>query len=581
MKIVYLLAAAVSALLVSVESGRAQPKNDQVEAAIRAEYAYKPRKALRSASALSVSERRELMEWLRGAAGKGHVPVAHSDPRELKLLDLLHKAAGRPPASKLLSVLGGVRAISAKLDACAQFLKEHDTNGLFMDVGVTGDKLTAATLQSTFMAGKPQNVRNFGTVLIVLDSDGKEVTDAAGLSNKGETTLLIDAPPAQGVTNEDKPPIAAAVFTTFMTDGTPCRTRLAAQVFPPPTSIEVTAPNNPQNRNTVLCLNRSAPAPPAFPLPCDFGPFPQAGIDGGKATVVVPMAGTIMMPYPIAPQKDGTIAQLQVTAINTQDGTPCKDEDVDKAKEVLAQTTVTADKKGLTWSILGDKALTFGKSCYQPHSGLAFNMTWAVSVTRPNGKTATIAAVISNILTQGSANTLIVRNVDLQWGCVPAGTRITLFDGERRPIETLTPGDLVLGADGKPWQVINLLHGGDSELTVVTAEDGTVARMTADHPVITGRADPYRPRWVMASKLSAGMPLVTAEGDSKVAAVERRPYDGKVYNLVLRPQGDDRTPAHGATFYADGLLVGDQTMQGLPAPGPAPAVAGTSRSRTN
>jgi hypothetical protein len=196
-------------------------------------------------------------------------------------------------------------------------------------------------------------------------------------------------------------------------------------------------------------------------------------------------------------------------------------------------------------------------------------MYWTVKVTKPGGKPATVTAIVSNVLQQGSANTLIVNNVDLQWGCVPAGTLVTLMDGSRKAIEAMTREDLVLGADGRPWQVFNLLAGDDAELIVVTAEDGTVARMTPEHPVIIGEDDRARPRWVTASKLAAGMPLVTVKGESKAAAVERRAYGGTVYNMVLRPQGSNHTPAQGGGFYADGLLVGDQTMQGLPQPAPA------------
>jgi hypothetical protein len=563
MKLFSLLFAAMAALFVPLGPVAAADasNDDAIETAINAAFAFQP-----PHSALAANERRELADWIQEAVGQGLVPVDLSDPRQLRMVDLMQKAARRPPISQILPLLGDTRAVREKLMSCEAFLKEHQANGLFMDVGsINGDKLTAATLQATFLAGKPQDVRNFGTVVVVLDSDGNEVTDGSALSHKGETTLLTDAPPAVGRIDENKPPKAGAVFTTFMSDGTPCQERRSAEVLPPPKSITVTAPNNPANRKTVICLTRANPEP-GWPQPCDFGPFENPQV--APVNVYVPLAGTVVMPYPLA-LKDGKVdGQLQVTAINSLNGTTCSGQDNDLGSQVLAKTTPTPGNQGITWSIVGAQALVFGKTCYSPNSGLAFNMYWTVKVTKPDGRPSTVTAIVSNVLTQGSANTLIVRDVDLQWGCLPAGTLVTLADHTRKPIEDISPQDWILGADGEPWQPISKLTGEEAELIVVTAEDGTAARMTSEHPVIVGADERGNPRWLAASHLKVGTPLVTAKGRSKVKAIERSPYGGKIYNIALRPRGSDHPPAFGASFYADGLLVGDQTMQGLPEPMP-------------
>jgi hypothetical protein len=579
MKILHLLAAAATLLLLSsAKSNAAEAPSRKVATAIKAEFSGRPISQKRVT--LSAAERQELMGWLRDAKGKGLVPVAQTDARDLRGLDLLNRAIGRPPRSNLLNALGGVQAAAAKLDKCDEFLKQHQANGLFLDVGFFGnpndDMLTATTLQAAFLNGQPRDVRNLGTHVAVFDSDDNDVTEASRISQVGQPTLLTAAPPRHGTVLEDKEPTSVATFTAFMLDGTPCSFRRVAGVTPPPKSIEVTAPNNSQNRKTVLCINRGAPDK-EWPTPCDFGPFPQGTLNPPK--VVVPLAGIIKMPYPLALNAGKIEGQLQVTAINSQNGTTCQGQDNDLGQQVLAQTTVTADKQGMSWSILADKALIFGATCFQQHSGLAFNMYWTVTVTRPDGRPATVTAIVSNTLEQGSANTLIVRPVDLQWGCLAAGTLVTLADGSRKAIEAITRDDLVLGPDRKPWQVFAHTKGEDAALIEVKAEDGTVARMTDEHPVITARDRRGRLRWTIASRLTVGMALITAKGASKVVSVEHRAYEGSVYNMAIKPLGADKGPARGSAFYADGLLVGDQTMQGLPVVDPSAVAADTSRAQ--
>jgi hypothetical protein len=207
-------------------------------------------------------------------------------------------------------------------------------------------------------------------------------------------------------------------------------------------------------------------------------------------------------------------------------------------------------------------------------------MYWTTKVQKPGAKKpSNVTAIVSNVLERGSANTLIVHNVDLQWGCLPAGTLVTLADRTQKPIEDITPKDMILGADQRPWEPIGKLTGDEGELIIVTAEDGTVARMTAEHPVIIGSDERNAPRWLSAAHLTVGASLVTARGATKVAAIERRPYGGKVYNLALRAQGAQKAPALGASFYADGMLVGDQTMQGLPEPARAFAAQSTPATK--
>jgi len=330
-----------------------------------------------------------------------------------------------------------------------------------------------------------------------------------------------------------------------------------------PESINVTAPNNTRpNAKTVLCLNRANPNN-EWPDKCDFGPFPQAKHGTGWA-VIVPQQGEIVLPGPVATKPGGGVdADLQVTAINSMNGVTCTGQGVDVGKTVLAAASVDPQNpKKVKWSLLADKAPTFGETCYDPHSGLAFNMFWNIHI-QLGGVPQTITAIVSNTLTQGSYNTVIVPAVDLQFGCLPTGTQVTLANGETKAIEQIVKGELVRGADGKPWEVWSRMVGDDLSLVHIVATDGTKVETSDSHPIIIGYHADGRPHAIPASKVRAGMTLVTAAGMSKVASSALVPYDGHVYNLAIRPLGTEEAPPEGGAFYADGVLVGDQTMQGL------------------
>ena len=515
---------------------------------------------------LSPAESEELRAYFEREPDNTLKPVDLSDPGEARIEDLISKAAGRPPFTGLAKALAAEAGPERATDTCAEILKDHNAQGIFADAGVKDESgatlLAAATLQAVSFQKKPDEVRNFGAQITVFDSNNKAISDKSGLSTKGQVLLLTQDPPKAGAVDEKKRPVAQAYFTVFKKDGTPCQTRRLVKITPPPKKIAVSAPNNTANRATVICLNRGNPEP-QWPDPCDFGPFKQAGFQPGSANVVVPLAGNVEMPYPIAAKDVSKDVLLQVTAINSSNGETCKGQDNDLGAQVLAQSKV-ASANVLNWSILGDAALIFGRTCYASNTGLAFNMYWQIPITMPDGSTQSVSAIISNVLTQGTANTLIIRPAILEFGCLPGGTMVTLADGvTRKAVEDFGPQDKVLGLDGKPWAVTGHIKGEDNELIAVTTENGLVSRMTSDHPVITGYGKGGTPIFVMAKDLVVGTGVFTVNGQTKVARVEHQAYKGFVYNMEVRPLGASAVSAGGGGFFADGLLVGDQTMQGL------------------
>ena len=557
-----LLALAASAGLAAHMSAAASPQ--ELDKAIKAQFT----KTTSTGSAvnaarlrLSAVELQKLEDWLAQAEGKGLTPIDHNDPRDREGLDLLRRLGGYPTRSTYLSTLASLRSPTAVTTdpACKAFLAEYQSNGLFLDLGQKDGKLMATVLQANAHANLPR-VR-FASMIQVIDSDKNPVTSGDGLGHD-KPVLVTYAPPAPGAYRPHKPPRAAVEFTVFKEDGTPCSYRDVKAMMPWPQTISVKAPNNTRsNSRTVLCLNRSHPDKD-WPGGCDFGPFPQAKHETGWA-VIVPQEGEILLQGPVATKADGSVdADLQVTAINSQNGTTCQGQDVDVGKSVLAATKIDPKNPNkISWSLLGDKAPTFGQTCYDAHSGLHFNMFWNIRV-KSGAKSQGVNAIVSNTLTQGSYSTLIVPDVDLQFGCLPGGTLVTMANGDRKPIEKIVNGELVLGADGKPWEVWSRMAGDELSLVQIVAADGSTVSASETHPVIVGEEPDGRPRALPASQLKTGMPLKTSLGKSTVASVTKIAYDGHVYNLAIRLPGVDKQAPEGGNFYADGILVGDQTMQG-------------------
>ncbi|MBF0502452.1 MAG: TIM44-like domain-containing protein [Candidatus Riflebacteria bacterium] len=70
-------------------------------------------------------------------------------------------------------------------------------------------------------------------------------------------------------------------------------------------------------------------------------------------------------------------------------------------------------------------------------------------------------------------------------GCFPAGTGITMPNGDTRSIETLSPGDTILGGDGKPTTVRMVAMTRDEIIDVETSCSKT--RTTMEHPFLNAR----------------------------------------------------------------------------------------------
>lgn len=138
------------------------------------------------------------------------------------------------------------------------------------------------------------------------------------------------------------------------------------------------------------------------------------------------------------------------------------------------------------------------------------------------------------------------------YGCVAAGSRVTLADGSTRAIEEVRVGDRVLPARGaRPLAVTARTDGVErGEMVRLTLEGGASLLLSETHPVLTDHGP------VMARDVGVGAVLRTAGGTGRVARVGREHFGGRVWNLSLEGGTE-------ASFIANGVVVGDSRLQRL------------------
>src|SRR2546428_2047632 len=94
-------------------------------------------------------------------------------------------------------------------------------------------------------------------------------------------------------------------------------------------------------------------------------------------------------------------------------------------------------------------------------------------------------------------------------GCLAPDARIVMGDGTSRPISDVEVGEFVLGHDGAPHRVSDVMaHWHPDTLHRVTVSGRGAITLTADHPVYVARIDPVaetlRFEWVAAAALAVG-----------------------------------------------------------------------------
>lgn len=145
----------------------------------------------------------------------------------------------------------------------------------------------------------------------------------------------------------------------------------------------------------------------------------------------------------------------------------------------------------------------------------------------------------------------------IYWGCLYKDTRITMSDGSLVPVQDIRPGMLVKSRQ-KNLRVKNVVEGREpmGVLLIRTASKEVYA--SSGHPFLTDHGI------LTAQELCECPDAAICTDDGQAEAVEEITRyifeDDRVYNLILESEDQQPLPWQEHTFFANGLMTGDNEM---------------------
>jgi len=326
---------------------------------------------------------------------------------------------------------------------------------------------------------------------------------------------------------------------------------------------------NPQSGPVIVCLNRSNPEPNA-PEQCDYGPL-QPNVSNEEAHLLLVVRGQITTYDPIMRGQDGRpldpfgepVKTPELTLSGTDTGGSCKKREADG--DFWSKVTFSNYDKTVSWDYSQSSSLAdFGPLCWANNSDYIFNLMVTLYTQKdPNSSPKSVYVVFTNAMHYGgykpSVGTVTeVPRIQMQYGCILAGTPITMADGSQKLVEDVRPGDLLRSRNGTTLRVRSRMVGTDAKFVGLIDEKGNRVVVTEGHPMPTGRGI------IKASDIAVGDMIEAEGGPVKITQVDRQTRDEVAQVYSLNTESADGSPladnADGV-FYAGNILVGDQKLQ--------------------
>ncbi|HVZ39131.1 MAG TPA: Hint domain-containing protein [Candidatus Kapabacteria bacterium] len=392
---------------------------------------------------------------------------------------------------------------------------------------------------SSALSSLPDNPFMSQLTLGLYDPDSNPIGPAAYVQqydNGTDLTVEADGTKAQGEN------VVVAIATYFWQDqnGNAYHGYLYASTSQAPENITNDAPKPNVNQTvTRLCLGR------CDLIDCTYCP---AGGDAGHVTM--PVAGSITFfsdidPNPTIPNT----CTITMTRPETGLGGGCP---VRNTNNFFSDPNTKIEGKKISW----DLVVPFQPvdNCLIPNSEAIY--TFIISLTVNN--LPVYVTITSGPVPPNNPYYLHIPKLEVWFSCLAEGTEITLENGTSRPIEQCQPGDRVLSnLDGDIATVESMLKGTEVVPMIrLVTNLGHNVLVTDGHPMVT-------PTGVtLARLLQVNDPVLTLDGEAIIVSNMREMFHGYVWNLNAGPRIEDNSMIPDTrTFFAGGLLVGDNRMQ--------------------
>ncbi len=201
------------------------------------------------------------------------------------------------------------------------------------------------------------------------------------------------------------------------------------------------------------------------------------------------------------------------------------------------------------WNCPLDLSLYDSSNCRQK-----LHVYFYLNVTNTKTQNTELISIIINSTDNKSrphfkveGTTVYVPYLAIRWGCLAAGTLITMCDGTIKPVEAVTPGEMVQTPAGSA-RVCNVFSGLEEMMIRILTEEGHELLASRTHPIHTTEGIKR------AADLAPGIHILTYNGTTeKIRFAHECEYSGMVYNLELSDDAD--------AMLANGFVVGDFTAQ--------------------
>ncbi len=224
------------------------------------------------------------------------------------------------------------------------------------------------------------------------------------------------------------------------------------------------------------------------------------------------------------------------------------------------QVSLSGTNTVFSWDLTGANAAFFDDGCRQVQDSAVLTANIKVPVLDNAGSSSDVDFTITSDAAVPRPDIKLTR-ITLTNSCLAEGTKVQLGQGKSAVVESLKIGQEVFNPYDLQDSALTIMDTAvgvePSPMVKITDEQGRTLMMTQMHPIAT----PDR-GMVQARALKVGDLVMTKAGASKLTAVTREAYSGKVYNLKLGTQAEMAKLVDDQTIlYANGFVVGDGQIQ--------------------